>query len=469
MTTTKAHILVVDDDDEVRQFMGRTLEEGGYEVSTVPDGHKALQRIILNSPDAVILDVQMPEITGMEVLREIQKIDRNLPVIIFTAFADIPQSVDAIRHGAYDYRAKPFNTEEILWIARRAVAEGKLKKQLQVRRGEGFVNYNLVESMGPSRKILELASDVNQVAQTDFAVIITGETGTGKELVARAIYDNSLRKSNTFMAVDCGAIPENLVESELFGHEKGAFTGADTQKPGKFETASGGTIFLDEVGNLPAGSQAKLLRVFQDRQLYRVGGLTPIKVDVRFITATNRDLKDLITEGLFREDLYYRLSEFTIYLPALRERTEDIPYLATRFLNLANIELQKVVHGFTDEAMDTLMNYPWPGNVRQLRSVVRRATLVADEVISIPDLNLRDAPGSLSDRQTSSEHRIWKNKSLRDIVKQHTKSVEKSILTDVLQYTGGNKARASRLLQIDYKTMHSKIRTYDIKLPKDAP
>ncbi len=468
MTDTKAHILVVDDEEKVRHFMGRVLEEDGYQVSTVANGQAALQQIILSSPDAVILDVQMPEITGMEVLRQIQKIDHNLPVVIFTAYADIPQSVEAIRQGAYDYRAKPFNNEEVLWIVRRAVAEGKLKKHLQSERKQGVLNCSLVESMGPSRQIVQLATDVNQVAQTDFAVIIAGETGTGKELVARAIYGNSLRNSKAFVAVDCGAIPENLVESELFGHEKGAFTGAEAQKLGKFETASGGSVFMDEIGNLPTGSQAKLLRVLQDHQLYRVGGLTPIKVDVRFITATNQDLKDLIHEGLFREDLYYRLSEFTINLPALRDRAPDIPYLATRFLNLANIELQKVVHGFTDEAMETLMAYPWPGNVRQLRSVVRRATLVAQEVITTPDLNLRDAPGPLFERQTDSENHVWKNKSLRDIVKQHTESVEKSILTDVLKYTGGNKARASRLLQIDYKTIHSKVRTYDIKLPKDS-
>ncbi len=468
MSERNGHILVVDDEEKVRQFMGRVLEGDGYQVSQVASGREALQQIGLGGPDAVILDVQMPEITGMEVLRKIKKINRNLPVVIFTAYADIPQSVEAIRQGAYDYRAKPFNNEEFLWIARRAVAEGKLQKQLQAKREQFFFNCSLVESMGPSHQILQLASDVSQVAQTDFAVIISGESGTGKELVARAIYGSSLRSSESFVAVNCRAIPENLIESELFGQEMEAFAGAGEPKPGKFETAAGGSVFMDEIGNLPAGSQARLLRVLQDHKLYRVGGLSLINVDVRFISATSRNLRQLINEGLFREDLYYRLSEFTIDLPALRDRIEDIPYLATRYLNLANIELQKVVHGFTAEAMETLMDYSWPGNARQLRSVVWQAALVAREIISTPDLNLRDAPGPLLERQAVGEKGVWKGKPLRDIVKRHTESVEKSILTDVLKYTGGNKARASRLLQIDYKTIHSKIRTYDIKLPNES-
>ena len=240
--------------------------------------------------------------------------------------------------------------------------------------------------MGPSDKIGRLAADIHRVAKSDFSVIIMGETGSGKELVAKAIHGDSARAEAPFVAVDCGAIPENLLENELFGHEKGSFTGADRQMAGKFESAHSGTLFMDEIGNMPLGSQAKVLRVIQDRKLHRVGGNEPIPVDIRLIVATNQDLLEMASNGAFRDDLYYRLSEFTICVPALRERKEDIPYLAKRFLDLANIELNKMVTGLTDEAMEMLMSYDWPGNVRQLRSVIRRATLVARDEITEKDL-----------------------------------------------------------------------------------
>ncbi|PIP37173.1 MAG: hypothetical protein COX20_02365 [Desulfobacterales bacterium CG23_combo_of_CG06-09_8_20_14_all_52_9] len=317
--------------------------------------------------------------------------------------------------------------------------------------------------MGPSDKIARLAADVHRVAKSDLSVVITGETGTGKELVARAVHGDSARAAALFMAVDCAAIPENLLESELFGHEKGSFTGADHQKLGKFELAHDGTLFMDEIGNMPAGSQAKFLRVIQDRKLYRVGGVKPVNVDIRLIVATNQNLQEMAVTGTFRKDLYYRLSEFTIHVPTLRERKEDIPYLANRFLDLANVELNKLITGFTNKAVDTLISYSWPGNVRQLRSVIRRATLVARETITEADISIKQASVPGLDFSPKIQGTPWENASLSEIVQHSVLAVEKEVLTEVLKFTGGNKARAARLLRIDYKTIHTKAKKFGIQ------
>ncbi|MBU4371222.1 MAG: sigma-54 dependent transcriptional regulator [Proteobacteria bacterium] len=456
-------ILVVDDEEEIRKILSNILEKEGFKVITAPDGQQAIEKICFDTPDAVLLDVRMPGLSGMEVLKKIKEIDDDLPVVLITAYADIHQAVEAMKEGAYDYLAKPFDNNEVAWIARRALAEGQLKKNLKKMADQYNGNFSLIESMGPSDKIARLVVDIHRVAKSDFSVVITGETGSGKELVARAIHGDSARAAAPFMAVDCGAIPENLLESELFGHEKGSFTGADRQKIGKFELAHGGTLFMDEIGNMPAGSQAKFLRVLQDRKLYRVGGTKPVDVDIRLIVATNQDLLEMAAGGTFRKDLYYRLSEFTIQVPALRERKEDIPYLAKRFLDLANIELKKLITDFSDEAVEALMSYNWPGNVRQLRSVIRRAALVARETITEKDLSIKRAsvPGLAFSPKIQGTP--WKNASLSEIVQQSVLAVEKEVLTEVLKFTGGNKARAARLLQVDYKTIHTKAKKFGIQ------
>ena len=458
-----ASILVVDDEEEIRKILSRILEKEGFKVVTAADGLQAMQKICFETPDAVLLDVRMPGLNGMEVLKKIKEIDSDLPVVLVTAYADIHQAVTAMKEGAYDYLAKPFDNDEVVWIARRALAEGQLKRNLKSINHRYSGNFGLIENMGPSDKIARLAADIHRVAKSDFSVVIIGETGTGKELVARAIHGDSARAKGHFMAVDCGAIPENLLESELFGHEKGSFTGADRQKLGKFELAHGGSLFMDEIGNMPAGSQAKFLRVIQDRKLYRVGGVKPVNIDIRLIVATNQDLLEMSVGGAFRKDLYYRLNEFTIRIPALRERKEDIPYLAKRFLDMANIELHKTITGFTDETVETLMSYNWPGNVRQLRSVIRRAALVATETITEKDLNIKRAsvPGMAFSPKVQGTP--WKNASLSEIVQQSVLAVEKEVLTEVLKFTGGNKARAARLLQVDYKTMHTKAKKFGIQ------
>jgi two-component system nitrogen regulation response regulator GlnG len=316
--------------------------------------------------------------------------------------------------------------------------------------------------MGPSDTVARLISEVERVADSDFSVVIIGETGSGKELVARAIHEASPRSSCPFTPVDCGAIPETLIESELFGHEKGAFTGADIKRPGKFEITHGGTLFLDEVSNMPLGSQAKLLRVLQEKRVYRVGSTKPIDVDVRILVASNQDLRELTESGSFRQDLYYRLNEFGISVAPLRERKEDIPYLAKRFLDTANIELKKSVKGFSEAALNVLFNYNWPGNVRQLRSTIRRATLLAGDVITEKDFDLQRVPVPGLAFTPKVQGMPWKGLTLRKIVQQSVAAVEKEVIGEALKYTGGNKAKAARLLGIDYKTIHEKVKKFGI-------
>jgi DNA-binding NtrC family response regulator len=454
--------LVVDDEPEIREILTQILETEGIRVISAPDGYLALQQIHFASPDAVLLDVRMPGLSGLDVLKRIRETDDDLPVVLVTAFADVHQAVEAGKQGAYDYLAKPFESSEVVWVTRRAVSEGQLKKKLKALSGRRVGTSSLIETMGPSDRIANLAADVHRVARSDFSVVIIGETGSGKELVAKAIHSDSARSEAPFIAVDCGAIPEPLLESELFGHEKGSFTGAEHQKPGKFELARGGTMFMDEVANLPLGSQAKFLRVLQDRLLYRVGGTKPVEVDIRLVTATNSDIQDLVSSGGFRSDLYYRLSEFTIFLPPLRERTEDIPYLAKRFLDSANIELKKTVSGFTQGAVHALMSYNWPGNVRQMRSVIRRAALVAKEEVTEGDLGIIPAQPARPVIQTNGAS--WSGASLGEIVQQAVRAVEVEVLTEMLRFTGGNKARAARLLKIDYKTIHAKVKKLGIQV-----
>jgi two-component system nitrogen regulation response regulator GlnG len=316
--------------------------------------------------------------------------------------------------------------------------------------------------MGPSDVVERILSEVNRVAESDFTVVIVGETGSGKELIARTIHEASSRSKAPFVAVDCGAIPETLLESELFGHEKGAFTGAETQKAGKFELAQGGTLFLDEISNMPLGSQVKLLRMLQEKRVYRVGGTKSIEVNVRLLVACNQDLQALMDAGSFRRDLFYRLNEFSVTVPPLRDRKEDIPYLAKRFLDLANAELRKNVKGFSESALDVLLDYPWPGNVRQLRSTIRRATLLADEEITNKHLDLKKAPIPGLALMPQGQSTPWQGLSLQEIVHRSVDQVEREVLTQVLNHTGGNKAKAARLLQIDYKTIHLKLKKLGI-------
>jgi DNA-binding NtrC family response regulator len=462
MAEHNGRILIVDDEKTSCMMLSSLVKREGFEALVAHDGDTALRMILSEAPDVLLADVKMPGMDGMEVLKKAKSLDPDLPVVLITALADLQGAVKAIKAGAHDYLSKPLDNHEVIRVVHRALAERMLKRKLRDMSSRLQETVSLKEIMGPSDGIARLISDVNRVAESDFTVVILGETGSGKEVVARAIHRASPRFKGPFIPVDCGAIPETLLESELFGHERGAFTGADTQRPGKFEMAQAGTLFLDEISNMPLGSQAKLLRVLQEKKVYRVGSTKPLEVDVRLLAASNQDLGALAVPGSFRRDLFYRLNEFTITVPPLRERKEDIPYLAKRFLDTANIELNKQVGGFSEAALNVLFSYNWPGNVRQLRSTIRRATLMADEIITEKDLDLKRVPVPGLAFTPKVQGEPWKDLSLKEIVDQSTTAVEREVLTQVLKYTGGNKAKAARLLQIDYKTIHTKLRKLGI-------
>ncbi len=469
-------VLVADDETVVRELIATLLRRAGYAVSLARDGQEAIEMAAREQPDVLLVDYRMPRKDGMQVLVRCREVMPDLPVVLVTAFADIQGAIDAVRAGAHDYVAKPFNNDEMLRVVQRAEAEHALRRKLRsVGRADG--EGTLLEQMGPSRSIRNLVAEVNRVAGSDFNVVISGETGSGKELVARAIHDASPRSRGPFVPVDCGAIPATLLESELFGYEKGSFTGAGAQKQGKFEAATGGTIFLDEIANMPLLEQAKLLRVLQDKVVCRIGSTKPFRVDARVIAASNNGLAAGASAGTFRSDLFFRLNEFEIRVPPLRERPEDILHLAQRFIGQASADLHKPPPDLADETVALLVSATWPGNVRQLRGTVRRAVLLADRVIlpehvepsSILGAN-SPFPGMLSPLPATGAGRVAGAgvtvRSLRDVVRQQVQAAERDALISALRETEGNKARAARLLQIDYKTIHSKIKEYGITIEK---
>lgn len=464
MNKENSRILIVDDEQEICKYLSVLMQEEGFAALVAHDGHTALKMIVSETPDVMLSDIRMPGMDGIELLKETKKLEPDIPVIMITGYAGIHGAVDAMRAGAHDYLAKPFTHHEVIRVVHRALTERNLKRKIKYLSNQLQDTMSLSSMMGPSDAIRRIISDVNRVAQSDFSVVILGETGSGKELVAKAIHNASPRSEFPFVPVDCGAIPETLLESELFGHEKGAFTDAHRQKPGKLEAAKGGSLFLDEILNMPVGSQAKLLRVLQEKKLYRVGGTNPLSVDVRLLVASNKDLESAVVSGSFRRDLFYRLNEFTIRIPPLRERKEDIPYLAKRFLGATNLDLDKNVEGLSESAINTLLTYDWPGNVRQLRSVIRRAVLLADDIITEEHLDMDGVPIPALMLPPDIRGMPWEDLSLKQIVSRNNLAVEREVLTKVLRYTGGNKARAARLLKIDYKTIHTKIRKLGIPI-----
>ena len=478
MNAVQGRILIADDDSEMAQMLGYLMRREGLTPLLAKDGAEALQLIRAGDPDVMLADMKMPGIDGMELMRKAKDIDPELPVILITGFAEVRGAVEALRAGAHDYLAKPFEHQQVIRVVLRALNERRLK--LELKHLADHVHHVLSprETFGPSEAIGKVIAAIKQVAKSNFSVLIVGETGAGKEVVARAIHQASGRARQPFIPVDCGAVPEMLFESELFGHERGAFTGADQQTVGKIEMAHNGTLFLDEIPNMPLASQAKLLRMLQEKILYRVGGAKPIGVDTRMLTASGQNLETLCERGLFRSDLFFRLNEFTITLPPLRERREDIPYLAKRFMDIANIELSKSIRGFSPSATEAMLCYRWPGNVRQLRSVVRRAVLTAEDLISDEHIGLKPGSGPGAPIANASELLAEDERtenfaapgqgrddlSLREIVRSNTVHVERTAIVHVLMRTGGNKAKAARLLQVDYKTLHSKVKEYGIQI-----
>jgi len=460
MDVNGTQVLIVDDDEDISMMLSALMQKEGLSHTVAHNGETALKMVSTAIPGMMLVDVKMPGIDGMEVLKRIKELDPHLPVVLITAYADIPASVEAMRAGAFDYLAKPFDHTEVIRVVRAALAarERWRRALTEVISADNCLRV----MMGPSDAVTRIIRDVNRVAQSNFSIIIQGETGSGKELVARSIYQLSPRNKAPFIPLDCGAIPETLIESELFGYQKGAFTGATAPKAGKFEAAHGGTLFLDEIANLPLGAQAKLLRVLQEKAVLRLGATIPVKIDVRLITASNQPLQGLVESNQMREDLFFRLNEFTITIPPLRERKDDIPYLAKRFMDITNKELHKNVRRFSEYSLEALLSYNWPGNVRQLRSVIRRAVLLADDIITERHLDIKRTPVPGLAFTPRIEGTPWQELSLKEIVNRSVATVEREVLLQVLKYTKGNKAKAARLLQIDYKTIHTKLKQFGI-------
>ena len=454
----------MDDEKEICVLLSRLVRKEGFKTLVAHDGETALKLIVSERPDLLLVDFKMPGMNGMELLKRSMEIDSDLPIVMITAYADIKGSVAAMRAGAHDYLAKPFENLEVIRVVHRALTERNLRRKISQLTNQSQEVYRLNEMMGPSDVIYQLIFKINRVAKSDFTVLIQGETGSGKELVARAIHQSSNRSGGPFIPIDCGAITETLLENELFGHEKGAFTDAKLQKSGKIELARDGTLFLDEIANMPLRSQAKLLRVLQEKKVYRVGATKPIKIDIRLLVASNIDLFALTESGSFRPDLFFRLNDLSLNVPALRERKEDIPYLAKRFLDQTNSELNTNVKRFSKSAIDTILAFDWPGNVRQLRSTIRRAVLLADDIITEKhiDVERHAMPGFISKQETQKVP--LGNLSLKKIIRSNTIALEREILIKALEHTDGNKTKAARLLMIDYKTLRTKIKQLDISI-----
>jgi two-component system nitrogen regulation response regulator GlnG len=452
-------ILIVDDEKDMRRVLSNILKEDGYTVYEAGDSGQALNFLTRESPpDLFLLDLKMPgEMDGIELLAKIKTTKPEIQVIMLTAYGDIRSAVKATKLGAYDYFTKPFENGHLLLTIRRALENQKLTQEVLQLKNELKKELQLESLMGTSPEIKKIFDRITKVACTNFTVLIEGESGTGKEIVANAIHWASLRRDAAFVAVDCGAIPDTLIESELFGYEKGAFTGADREKKGQFELANHGTIFLDEIDNLPYHVQSKLLRMIQERKISKLGGKHASPVDVRIIVSSNIPLVKLVEEGKFRSDLYYRFNEFKIELPPLRKRKDDIPFLAKKFIDEGNMELSKNVKGLHKDSLAMLINYHWSGNVREFKNVIKRAVLLAEDLIEPSHLIFDNATLHLP---VIPEEETTEGLSLKEI----TKKVEKREIEQALLRTSGNKSKASKMLKIDYKTLLSKIAEYSIRL-----
>ena len=462
--THSGTLLVIDDDEAVGKLIRTIFREEHFQAEIAVDGAEGLRLAESISPDVVLLDVRLPDINGLELLERLKAKSSTLPVVMLTALHDLKTAVRATHLGAYDYITKPFAAADLVVVVRRALEARSLRREVEALRqqvGKAGAE-RLAAQIGNSLQARRVVEHVVQVAASDFSVLVLGETGTGKELIAQAIHQSSARRAKPFVALDCGAIPDALLESELFGHEKGAFTGAERRKEGRLGLADGGTCFLDEVGNLPKSLQAKLLRVLESRELQPVGAVSPRRFDVRFIAATNDDLQKRVSDGMFRADLYFRLAQYTIVAPPLRERRADIPYLSGRFLEEARLELRRPVQAVVSDAMKLLQEHPWPGNVRQLRNVIRQAVLQESGLV-IRANAIRQLLGESSVDGVAKRSGNPSDVTLKQISDRAARDAERQAITDTLRSTSGNKSRAARLLRTDYKTLHLKIRHLGIR------
>ena len=453
-------VLVVDDEDAILRVMKANLSREGFLVKTASDGNQALQILQSDAVDTVILDYLMPGMNGLELMHRMREQGLEIPIIIVTAYGTIEQAVQAMKMGAFNYLTKPINYDELISIVNKAVEQRALTMEVQRLRQEITSQYGFDQIVGQNEKMRQIFQLIQDVAETDATVLIRGETGTGKELIARALHFNSARKNQPFVRVNCPAITETLLESELFGHEKGAFTGAIKKRIGRFEQADGGTIFLDEVGDLPLGLQSKLLRVLQEKEFERVGGNQTIKVDVRIISATNKDLEAEVRAGNFRQDLFYRLNVVPIYIPPLRERLDDIPLLATHFLEKYRDQFNKPITEITSEGMALLMDYNWPGNVRQLENVIERAIILEKDTVLH-----RETLARCLEKQMENVYAFPINarKPLRVLKEQLVENFEREYIVTLLKEFKGNISAAARAADIHYKNFYEKMKKYGIK------
>ena len=455
IVNTKANILVVDDDPGHRATLETIINSWGYQVESVDDGGRAVERVKAGPVDLILMDVRMTTMDGIEALKQIKAYNPAIPVLIMTAYSSVESAVEALKSGAYDYLTKPLDFEALKFTLERVREHSGLKAENQALREKLSRNFDLVDIIGKSRPMKDLIEMTAMIAPSDATVLITGESGTGKELIAKFIHHNSPRRDHPMVVVNCAALTETLLESELFGHEKGAFTNADRRREGRFKQADQGTLFLDEIGETSPAMQARLLRVIQERELQRVGGEETIQVDVRILAATNRDLDTEVDAGRFRQDLYYRLNVVALHAPPLRERLEDIPLLAQHFMTTYAEKNRKEIRGLSPTAMDMLLKYQWPGNVRELENAIERAVILAASNF----LTIKDLPLSLTqaNRGDASETETIKQQAGR---LRSLEEVERDTILKALDASSGNKSEAARILGINRKTLHKKLKAY---------
>ena len=455
----KPTILIVDDELGARESLQVILEDE-YCTLTAGNGQEALETLQKARVDLVLLDVNMPGMDGLEILRKMKEQDEDIDVIMVSALDLARKAADAIKLGAYDYMTKPYEPDDILSTVRRVVSQQRLHKELDFLRRELEQSRGLDRIISQNKKMFEIFEIIRKVATTATNILITGESGTGKELVARSIHQQGSRRNAPFVAVNCAAIPSELMESEMFGHEKGAFTGAHTRTIGKFEHANAGTLFLDEISALRPDLQAKLLRVLQEKEIERIGSNRPIKIDIRVIAATNTHLEDAVVQGTFRQDLYFRLNVVPLTIPPLRDRKEDIPLLATHFLNKFNLAFNKKVPGFTQKALDALVKYHWPGNIRELENLVERIIVLSgkEDLVDLKEIPL--------DILMTPEQDIPEGYSLNEGLLKIRAAFERRIIHNVMEAAGWNQTEAARILKINRNTLLQKAKQLGIPLKK---
>lgn len=461
----KSRILVVDDEESIREFLEIMLKKEGYEITLAEDGQKAKDLLLKKSFDMVISDLQMPNVTGIELLRHVKESYPEIVFMMITAFGTTDTAVEAMKLGAYDYITKPFKIDEVRLNILNALRSKNLEVENRVLKKELVKEYSFQNMVGNSQAMHAIYDLIKRVSQTPTNVLITGESGTGKEVVAKAIHYNGLLKDRPFVTVNCGAIPENLMESEMFGHKKGSFTGAVSDKVGLFEVADTGTLFLDEVGELPLSIQVKLLRAIQERVIRRVGATDDNKIEVRIIAATNRNLEEMVAKGTFRQDLYYRLNVINIKTPSLRERRDDVPLLANHFLKKYNERLGKAINAISTDAMELLKKYDYPGNVRELENLIERTVALEAGATVLPE-SLPPMVNTPSGKKMASSHEIEIGDDGVDLDKV-IGQIEKELIIKAIHAAGGVKKRAAKLLKISFRSMRYRVEKYNLGVVGD--